>query len=129
MITGLKSAGKEVEALREMLPKTPSAKDIYLAESMSRFTPREICRMGSILTRMDMDVVPTEEEVAFMTTMDARPIVPVPPPIPGVLRCHICGAQPTLAADNNICDNCWREMGGYADLSKLPRDGYGNFLA
>jgi hypothetical protein len=124
MITGLKSVEREVEALREMLPRQPTAQDDAQAAFMARFTSREIIRISEILTRVDQGTDPTVEEVAFLQEMEARPILPLAPIDPTKPVCEHCNKQPASErALAILCDDCWGAMGGNFDINKLIESG------
>jgi len=131
-LTGIRTTMKEVEAIREMLPKTPSPMDVAVDEFMGKFSAQEICRMGSILTRVDNGVPPTNEENEFMSAMESRPTMSLPPIMAGQPVCQYCHKQPASERElafGVCCDDCFVTMGGNFDINTLPRDGNGNYIA
>ena len=123
-LTGLKSTMRDVEELKELLPTPPSPEDESVRRLLASLTIDETIEAGRILSRMDAGLEPTDEEFAFMLELERRPRPVLPPIDYSKTRCHICGEQPVLSEDNDVCDKCYRAAGGYFDLDQFVRDGH-----
>jgi hypothetical protein len=101
-------------------------------------TPAEVTKISEILMRFDDDEEfdleqLTPDEIEFLVKIFERPVPPLPAIDHSQPRCHACGRQPAHLWDPSdvfpFCDACFEQLGGMADVSKLPRDRNGNFPA
>lgn len=117
-LAGLKAAKKEFDALKAILPRSPTPHDKLADAWLASLTPEETARLASILVRADRGTAPTPEEIGFTRALVERPVPPMPAINREQPRCHLCGRQPATVHNGMlpICERCYDAVSG-ADVS------------